>query len=436
MTHKLPLEGIRVLDITVVWAGPHCTQLLAEWGAEVIRVEPLQHIQPSTRGAETRVTKEMAESFRGSGQLLHAFPDRDPGERPWNRSPAFNSHARNKRSMTLDIMTAEGLEIFKRLVAVSDVLVENNVPETIEKAGITYEALAPLNPGLVMLRISAYGLSGPYKNYRSFGSHIESMTGHHFIRGYPDLDPSMTGDAFTADAAGGVQGALAVMLALRHRRRTGKGQQIELSLAENFLPYLGEIILDHTMNGRVLEPQGNQHPSHAPHGVYPCRGDDRWIAIDVANDREWAALCRVLENADWTANPRFATTLSRWHNREALDQELSRWTSEQDAYELFERLQAEGVAAGPVQNEADVYACPQLNERGFFERIDHAEAGEHRYPGFNFRFAELPNRVRRPPCRLGEDNDYIYRELLDLEKQEYEQLMALGHIGMDYPGRT
>lgn len=436
MAKRLPLEGIRVADITVVWAGPHCTQLLAEWGAEVIRVEPLQHIQPSTRGAETPVTREQAEAMRGTGQLLYAFPDRDPGTRPWNRSPAFNSHARNKRSMTLNIMSPEGLDIFRRLIAVCDVLVENNVPETIERAHITYPELLPYNQRLIMLRMSAYGLSGPYKNYRSFGSHIESMTGHHYIRGYPDLDPSMTGDTFTADAAGGVQGAFAVLLALRHRRRTGKGQLIELSLAENFLPYLGEIILDYTMNGRSLEPQGNQHPSHAPHGAYPCLGEDRWIAIDVANDEEWERLCRVMGTPAWAREPRFATSLLRWHNRDALDALLSAWTSERDNYELFHRMQAAGVAAGPVQNEADLYACPQLAERGFFETLNHSEAGEHRYPGLNFKMEHLPNRIRRAPCRLGEDNEYVYRQLLKLTDAEYEELVRLGHIGMDYPVRS
>lgn len=436
MVRKLPLEGVRVLDVTVVWAGPHCTQLLGDWGAEVIRVEPLQHIQPTTRQAETRLTKAEAEAMRGNGQLLgHAYPDRDPGARPWNRQPSFNSHAQNKRSMTLDIMTPEGLEIFKRLVAISDVIVENNVPETIEKAGITYEQLAPLNPGLIMLRISAYGLSGPYKNYRSFGSQIESMTGHHYIRGYPDLDPSMTGNAFGADAAGGLQGAVAVMLALRHRRRTGRGQLVELSLAENFLPYLGEIVLDFTMNGRVMGPQGNKHPSHAPHGVYPCQGEDRWIAIDAADDRDWRALCEVMGRPEWTEDERFATTLSRWHNRTALDRELSAWTAGQEAFALFRRLQAAGVAAGPVQNEADVYACPQLNERRFFQLIDHPDAGEHLYPGLSFRMEKLPNGARRYPCRLGEDNEYVYRDLLDLKDEEYERLKGLGHIGMDYPVR-
>lgn len=435
MGRRLPLEGVRVLDVTVVWAGPHCTQLLAEWGAEVIRVEPLQHIQPNTRGAETRVTRAAAEAGRGTGLLLaHTYPDRDPGERPWNRLPAFNSHANSKRSVTLDVMEPGGIEVFERLVAVSDILVENNAPDTIERAGITYEHLSQVNPRLIMLRISAYGLSGPYKYYRSFGTHIEAAIGHHYIRGYPDLDASMTGDAYTADAAGGVQGAFAVLLALRHLRRTGKGQMIELSLAENFLPYLGEAVLDYTMNGRVRQPQGNQHPSHAPHGVYPCLGEDRWIAIDVGSDAEWAAFCRVLTMPSWLDDPRFATTLSRWRNRGVLDQLIAERTGGEDAFDLFHRCQAAGVVAGPVQNEADVYACPQLEARGFFQRMNHPEAGEHLYPGLNLRMVETPNGFRRPAPRLGEDNDYVYHELLDLSDQEYERLRQRGHIGTAYPG--
>jgi crotonobetainyl-CoA:carnitine CoA-transferase CaiB-like acyl-CoA transferase len=434
MSRLLPLEGLRVLDITVVWAGPHCTQLLAEWGAEIIRVEPLKHIQPSTRGAENRVTKAAAETVRGNGQLLmNTYPNRDPGERPWNRLPAFNTHAHNKRSMTLDLMEPGGLDVFKQLVAISDVVVENNAPDTIEKAGITYEQLAPINPRLIMLRISAYGLSGPYKYYRSFGTQIEATLGHHYIRGYTDLDPAMTGDAYTADAAGGVQGAFAVLLALRHLRRTGRGQLIELSLAENVMPYLGDIILDYTMNGRVPGPQGNQHPSHAPHGVYPCAGEDRWIAIDVGSDMEWKALCETLGALDWIHDARFSTALRRWHNREALDHMLGERTAVEDAFDLFHRLQSAGVIAGPVQNEADVLACPQLADRGFFQLVSHPEAGEHLYPGFNVRLTETPNAFRRPACRLGEDNDYVYRELLDLSEGDLDRLEDLGHIGTDYP---
>lgn len=434
MTRKLPLEGLRVLDVTLVWAGPHCTQLLAEWGAEVIRVEPLQRIQPSTRGAEARYTKEVLAAMRdGARGLPYSYPDDDPGEHSWNRAAPFNAHARNKRSMTLDVMTPEGLEIFRRLVAISDVLVENNAPETIERAHVTYEELTPFNPSLIMLRMPAYGLSGPYKNYRSFGNHMEAMTGHHYVRGYRDLDPSATGPSFDADAAGGVLGAFAVLLALRHRRRSGQGQMIEMALAENFLPYLGEKILDYTMNGRLEEPQGNDHPAHAPHGAYPCQGENRWIAIDVGTDTEWAALCAALDEPEWRADPRFGTTYSRWLNRRALDTALAERTRREERYNLFHRLQAAGVVAGPVQDEADAYACPQLNERGFFEELDHPEAGRHRYPGLNLRLRETPNHLRRHACLLGQDNDYVYRELLTLSDAEYERLRALGHIGTEYP---
>ncbi|MGH2598268.1 MAG: CaiB/BaiF CoA transferase family protein [Dehalococcoidia bacterium] len=436
---RLPLEGIRVVDVTVVWAGPHCTQLLAEWGAEVIRVEPLQRIQPSTRGAETPVTQEMIDRNTEARIPLHAYPGRKVFPRPWNRSPAFNSHARNKRSMTVDVTTPEGLEVFRRLIAVSDVFVENNVAETIERAQIRYEDLSPYNPRLIMLRMPAYGLSGPFKNYRSFGTHMEGMTGHHHLRSYPDLDPSMTGDAFTADAAGGVVGALAVMMALRHRRRTGKGQLIELAQAENFMGYLGEFVLDTSMNGRTWPPQGNQHPSHAPHNVYPCRprgpGEDEesWITIDVGTDTEWRALCRVLGDPEWRRDPRFRDTLSRWEHRDELDSRLAAWTAGQDAFDLWRRLTEAGVTAGPVQSERDTLNCPQLNARGFIEELDHPEFGPYRYPGLNFRMEQTPNHLRRHPVRLGEDNEYVYREILGLSDEEYDDLTRRGHIGMDYP---
>ena len=433
MAKGLPLQGIRVVDVTVVWAGPHCTQLLAEWGAEVIRVEPLQHVQPSTRGGEQRVTKAQVDAMRAAGQTGLGFPDWDPGERPWNRSPSFNSHARNKLSMTCDIMTPEGLDIFKRLVAVSDVVVENNVPETIEKAGITYEDLAKVNPRIIMLRMPAFGLSGPYKNYRAFGTHMEGMVGHHWLRGYPGMEPSYTGEAFTADAASGVLGAFAVTMALRHRRRTGRGQQIEMAQSENFVNYLGEYILDYTFNGRVAEPQGNLHRTHAPHGVFPCLGPDRWLALDVTSEGEWRALCRVMGDPEWTRGPQFADMRSRKANEVELNQRIAAWTKRRDRYALFRELQAAGVRAGPTQDEADLFACPQLQSRGFFEAINMPEVGEFQYPGLIFKMSKTPNHLRTPPCRLGEHNDYVYRDILKVSETEYDELKAKGHIGMDYP---
>ncbi len=436
---RLPLEGIRILDVTVVWAGPYVTQLLAEWGAEVIRIEPLQHTQPSTRGGEQPITKAMVRAIKAMGgattALLSAFPGDEPAPRPWNRSPSFNSHARNKLSMTCDVLEEGGLDIFRRMAAISDVYIENNVPETIEKAKITHEDLLDANPNLITLRMPSYGLSGPYKNWRSFGTHMEAMTGHHYLRSYRHLDPSMTADAFTVDAASGVMGAVAVMMALRHRRRTGKGQLIEMAQAENFLPYLGEIILDYTMNGRVWEPQANRHPAYAPHNAYRCAGDDRWIAIAVTSDAEWHALCDVA-GTSWATDPRFATSVLRYANQDELDIEISAWTATQNDYDLFHRLQNAGVAAGVVQNEADALACPQLNARGFFEELTHPECGTHRYPGLIFKMENTPNHLRRHPCMLGEDNEYVYKELLKVSDAEYQRLVDLGQIGIDPAGRV
>ncbi len=429
----LPLEGIRVADVTVVWAGPHTTQLLAEWGAEVIRAEPVNRIQPSTRGAETILTKEQAQAAAKGGQLLGAYPDLDPKDDPWNRSASFNAHARNKKSMACDIMSPEGKAAFLRLIERSDVLVENNVPETIEKAGITWEELREVNPRLVMLRIPGYGLSGPYKNSRVFGTHIEGMVGYHHLRGYIDAGPEYAGNALTADAIAGVQGALAVVIALRHRERTGEGQQIEMPLAEGFLSVLGEFILDYTMNGRAAGPQGNTHPWHAPHNVYPCAGDDQWIAIDVATDQEFVALCRVLDRPRLAEDGRFRTAADRLRNRDELDVVLAELTRERDKEQLFHQLQAEGVCAAPTRSALEALADPQLNARGFFPEVTMPGVGTHRYPGMLFKMANTPSEVRLPPPRLGEHNEYVYLDLLGYSREQYDALVDRGLVGTSYP---
>jgi crotonobetainyl-CoA:carnitine CoA-transferase CaiB-like acyl-CoA transferase len=415
--------------------------MLAEWGAEVIRVEPRNVLQPATRAVLTRPPLEQVRASSGAASMFYRFPNRDPGERAWNRSPSFNSHARNKLGMTMDIMQPEGHVAFLRLIAVSDVFIENNVPETLERAHLTYEELLPVNAQLIMLRMPGYGLSGPYKNYRTFGSHMEGMAGHHLLRSYPDMDPSLLGDAYTGDAAAGLAGAFAVMLALRHRRRTGVGQQIELALAENFVPYLGEVFMDYTMNGRVAGPQGNSHPTHAPHNVYPCKGPtpaeghghDRWIAVDIATQEEWERFCAVMGDPAWAREPQFADPISRWKHREELDRHIAQWTRDKDDYDLFHTLQAAGITAGPVQNEADAYRCLQLQCRGFFEELTGPETGTYAYPGLIFKMSATPNRLRRYPVRLGEDNEYTYKQLLGYSDAEYRHLEELGHIGMDYP---
>lgn len=432
----LPLEGIRIAAITVVWAGPHVTQILGEWGADIIRVEPVNRVQPYSRGGESLITKEQAErTAREFGTLLAAYPDFDPREDRWNRSAGFNAHARNKRSMACDIMSPEGHEAFLRLIEHCDVFVENNVPETIERAGLTYEELREVNPRIIVLRMPAFGLDGPYKNYRAFGTHVEGMIGHHWLRGYTDAGPDYTGDAFTADAMAGVMGAFAVVTALRHRERTGVGQQIEMPLAEGFMPVLGEWILDYTMNGRVPGPQGNTHPSHAPHNIYPCAGDDQWITIDVASDDEFAALCETLGAPHLASDDRFATARERWEHRKPLDEALAKYTRPRDKTELFHALQAAGVVAGPLMNELDALASPQLEARDWFEEITREDLGTHRYPGMLFKLENTPNHVRRPPPKLGEHNEEIYLDLLGYSREQYDALVASGQVGTTYgPG--
>ena len=432
---RLPLEGVRVAAITVVWAGPHVTQVLGEWGADIVRVEPVNRIQPYSRGGEAVLTEAQGRAFAAQGMLRSAYPDFRPGEDPWNRSPGFNAHARNKRSMACDVMSPEGREAFLRLIEHCDVFVENNVPETIERAGLTYEALREVNPRLIVLRMPAYGLDGPYKNYRAFGTHVEGMIGHHLIRSHPDQTPDATGDAFTADAFAGVMGAFAVTAALRHRERTGVGQQIEMPLAEAFLPALGEYILDYTMNGRVTGQLGNSHASHAPHGVYPTAGDDRWIAIDVASDEEFAGLCDVLAAPELASDTRFAEAPTRWANADDLDAAPAEHTSTRDREELFHALQAAGVTAAPVHDELDALASEQLAARDWFEEIDYPGVGKHRYPGLLFRMRNTPNAVRTPPPKLGEHSREIYLELLGYSEEEYADLEARGLVGEGYaPG--
>jgi crotonobetainyl-CoA:carnitine CoA-transferase CaiB-like acyl-CoA transferase len=430
---KRPLEGVRIADVTVVWAGPHVTQLLGEWGAEIIRVEPVNRIQPYSRGGDSQVTKEQAEQLAKLGQPLGPYPGFDPGEDRWNRNAGFNTHARNKKSVACDFNTPEGHEAFIRLLKVSDCFIENNVPVTIEKAGFTWDVVKEINPRLIMLRMPAFGLEGPYKNYRAFGTHVEGMIGHHYIRGYTDAGPDFTGEAFTADAMAGVMGALSIVMALRHRERTGRGQQIEMPLAESFLPVLGEFILDYTMNGRVTSPQGNTHPYHAPHNVYPTAGDDQWLAIDVATDEEFRALVEVLGAPELATDERFAGQLERHKNRDALDALLNDLTRPCDKEHLFRELQARGVNAAPIHHEVEALNDEQLISRDWFKEITMPTVGTHRYPGYLVKMGRTPDDVQLPPPLLGQHNEEIYLDLLGFTREEYDAMLAKGIVGTTYP---
>ncbi len=427
---RLPLEGIRILDMTVVWAGTYCATLLADLGAEVIRLESIKRLPPITRGYIPFPPKEVIE---GLPAFVAAMPGREPGKRPWNRYPLFNAHGRNKLGITVDLTQPSGMDIFERLVAVSDAFVENNVTETMDKLDISYEMMRKINPRIIMLRMPAYGNSGAYRDYRSLGVHMEGVIGHTILRGYEDMDQSSSTNVFAADAAGGAQGAFAMLAALHFRKRTGKGQLIELAQAENMIAYTGRFFMDYSMNERNSSTIGNRHTS-AIQGCYPCDGDDRWVNITLFDDDDWNAFREAIGNPEWTRDERFKTHSSRYENQRTLDALISEWTRQRGHYEVMHMLQAVGVAAGAVMDQRDAFDDPHLQERGIFEEVYHEDVGgSHLYVGAPYKMSDMPIKIRRGPVRLGEDNEYVYKQVLGVSDEEYTELERMGHIGMDFP---
>lgn len=429
-SERLPLEGIRILDMTVVWAGTYCATLLADMGAEVIRLESIKRLPPITRGYIPYPPKKVIE---GLPAFVAAMPGREPGKRPWNRYPLFNAHGRNKLGITVDLTQASGMEIFKRLVAVSDAFVENNVTETMDKLGISYELMREINPRIIMLRMPAYGNTGAYRNYRSLGVHMEGVIGHTIVRGYEDMDQSSSTNVFAADAAGGAQGAFAMLAALHFRKRAGKGQLIELAQAENMIAYTGRFFMDYTMNGRDSSAIGNRHTS-AIQGCYPCAGEDRWVNITLFDDGDWTAFCEAIGKPDWCGDERFSSYASRYESQRELDAHIAEWTRQHDHYEVMRILQAAGVAAGPVMDQRDAFADPHLQERGVFEEVYHEDVGgSHLYVGAPYKMSDAPIKIRSGPVRLGADNEYVYKQVLGVSDEEYAEFERMGHIGMDFP---
>ncbi|MDY6893152.1 MAG: CoA transferase, partial [Chloroflexota bacterium] len=443
---KLPLEGVRVVAIHLVWALPYACQLLADFGAEVIWVESLQHFPRATRGLMARPPKELVPML---GSIGRGFPDMDPGERPWNRVAAFNIHMRNKHSCTMDLTRPKGMEMFKRLISTADVFVENNAVGRMPKLGITYESLKEVKPDIIMLSAPGYGNTGPYNKYVGYGFNVECVSGFTSLRGYPEDAPTTCSSTFWMDATSGAAMPFAVMSALHYRKRTGKGQFIDFSQSENLMQWYGESIMDYTANGRVQGTLGNRHTS-AVQGCYPCQpsprrirpevfapkdfADDQWINISIFNDEQWQGLCRAMGNPEWTKDDKFADALSLYKNHDELNKHIAAWTRTQDKYDAFRILQKEGVPSGPVLDDKDVFADPHVKERGFFQEINAPECGTHLYPGLAWKMSKTPGSIRKPPVRVGEDNEYVYKKIMGVSEAEYEEMAKEQHIGMDFIG--
>lgn len=335
-----PLSGIRVIDLTMWWAGPFVTQILGDLGAEIIKVESIQ----------------VPDGWR--------FTSPRPGqEKPWEMSSYFNGVNRNKYDVTLNLQDPRGIALCKRLVAVGDVVVENYTPRVMENFGLSYPPLRELKPDVIMLSLSGYGGTGPWRDYAAFAFPVEDMSGFPQTTGYEDDHTPRRWGSAAVDAISGLTGAYAVLVALEHRRRTGEGQYIDLAMLEVLTAFLGEALLDYQANGRVPERHGNHHPRHAPHAIYPCKGDDKWVAIAVTNENEWHSLCSVVNRPEWLTDLRFADPVVRHRYQQSLDEELGRWTRERDRMEVMKTLQTAGVPAMPVLSSADLLNDPHLQAR-------------------------------------------------------------------------
>lgn len=406
---KPPLTGIRVIDFSEVWAGPMGTSIMADLGAHVVKVESYP------RAPQTRPTSTPAGAWG-----FAAGPDR-----PWDRAAAQNMANRNKDGIALNARDDLGREVFKRLVAVSDVLVDGYSAGAMGRMGLGYEVLKQINPGLIMISMPGWGSDGPYSGYVSLGSSVDATAGHHYLRSYPDADPSQNSACVHPDAVGAVTLVFAVMTALFHRRRTGLGAWIDLSQHEAFLGHMAYPLLDYQFNGRVAEPLGNRDRTMALHGSYPCRGQDDWIVICVESDIEWGTLCDLLDRPD-------LRSIDRYRNQDLLDGVIAEWTRPQEKIALAQRLQSAGIHAAPVLKEMEVLNDPHLAARAFFQTVDHKVIGPRVYPGPLWRQTGLDPTIRSGPNALGEHNAQVVQQLLGLANTEYAALTARGALGDAY----
>ncbi len=408
------LEGIRVLDLTRVWSGPLACRMLADFGAEVIRVEDKAARGPS------RIPSAYA---RGSG----FYPDGEAGERPWNRNGFLNKMNRNKLSLTVELDTEAGADVFRKLVATSDVVVENYSPRVMANFGLDYERLRQVKADLIMISMPGYGMTGPYRDRVAYGTTLEPEAGLSSLMGYPDRGPQRMGIAYP-DPVAGIHAAGAVMLALWHRRKTGRGQHIDLAQIETAIGVVGEAFLEYQLTGERPERFGNGHATMAPHGCYPCKGEDRWLTLAVRNDREWQALCGVIGRPELANDVRFSTAEERRRHRDETDGHINAWTKDQDAASAMRVLQAAGIPAGVVSDAQQLATDEHLQAREFFPRLSHPDAGTYPYPGQPIHLSATPATFRTDAPTLGEHNEMLLRGVLGLSAQEYEALIEEGII--------
>lgn len=402
-----PLAGTRILDLSMGWAGPLAARYAADMGAEVIKIEAAQ--RPDWwRGWEP--TQEWIES------------------NGFEMATAFNAVNRNKRGITLDLTTERGITLLKELVAKSDVLIENNSGAVMARLGLEYKTLRAINPNLVMVSMPTFGLDHPWSHHRAYGSTVEQASGLPHFNGEEHWPPTHLHVAM-GDPIAGLNASIALMLALMARHRTGTGQFVDLSQVECLLPLGAHGFIEQSLNGTPWPRLGSRHREHAPYGVFPSAGEDRWVALTVLNDDQWQRLASVVGGDALANDERFITATGRKHAEEELGALLSKWTGERTAAEAAATLQKLQVPASPVRSVLDILEDPHLVHRGIFQWTDRAFIGNkpHPAPAFLMDGARAP--LERPSPTLGEHNEEVLTTLLGLDDVALGKLAEEGIIG-------
>jgi benzylsuccinate CoA-transferase BbsF subunit len=391
---------LKVVDFSQVLTGPIMAKHLADFGATVVKVE-------SSRKPDTIRTSQ-------------PYKDGNPGI---DRSGYFAFFNPNKYSIALDLSHSKGPSIGMKLIMWADVVIESFRPGIMERWGLSYEDIKKVKPEIVMLRTSNQGQTGPRSRQPGLGSHLNGLTGLISSTGWPDREPANLLVAYT-DYVTPFLGVSALIAALDYKRKTGKGQMLDMAQFEAGLQFFSPALLDFLANGRDLSRRGNSSPSAAPHGVYPCREDDSWCAIGVLNDKEWQAFARVIDSPAWTNDEKFATLISRKKNEDELNALVAAFTVNFSAREIMEKMQTAGIAAGAVQGPREVCEDAQLNDRGFFWEMEHPELGAFHHLGQPAILSETPARPRRPAPCLGEHTEMVCREFLGMSEAEYDALLV------------
>jgi len=392
----LPLEGIRVTDFTWIGAGSYATKILADFGADVVKIESSRRVD--------------------SLRLAAPYKDKVKGV---NRSGYFADRNTSKRSITIDMKHPRALELVSKLIAQSDIVANNFTPGVMERFGLGYEAVCGIRPDIIYLAMSMQGATGPEHGYMGYGASMVALTGLQHLSGLPDREPAGTGTNYPDHVPNPCHAAFAVLAAMRYRRLTGKGQYIDLAQTEPTVALLGPTILDLTVNGRVQQRNGNAHPWAAPHGLYPCSGDDRWIALTVMEDVQWRGLAGALGSPSWMSAEELCCRESRYLHREEIDARLAKETARFAAEDLMHALQAAGVPAGAVQNAEDlVKRDPQLKHRGHWITLDHPEMGKSIYNAAPFRSSLGHPSAMRPAPLLGQHTEEVCMELLGMSRED------------------